>query len=163
VNQAVLLVRNRQRCRAIDARFLRRVVRNLLKEELVLETFEIGVHLVGETAMVRANEGYLLHKGCTDVITFNHGTPGQLPCLQGDLLVCVPEAVRQGERFRVTWQSEVVRYIVHGTLHLCGYDDQTVSDRRTMKRMENRILRRLARRFDLNHVCTSQRKRSRSG
>jgi probable rRNA maturation factor len=158
VNQAVLLVRNRQRCRGIDGRHLRRIIRDLLKEDLGFETFEIGIHLVGETAMVRANEGYLQHGGCTDVITFDYNETKESAYLRGDLLVCIPEAVRQAERFRATWQKEVVRYIVHGMLHLCGYDDHRASERRRMKRMENQILSRLARQFDLNDVSASQRK-----
>jgi rRNA maturation RNase YbeY len=56
-----------------------------------------------------------------------------------DLRVC-PEAVRQAKRFGVTWQKEVVRYIVHGVLHLCGHDDLK-PDRHTMKRMETAFSR----------------------
>ena len=162
MNQAVLLIRNRQRCRRIDTRYLRRVVLHLLREELVAENFELGIQLVGETAMIRANEGYLQHEGCTDVITFDHSMTDRVPCLHGDLLVCVPEAVRQAKRFGVTWQKEAVRYIVHGILHLCGYDDHKASDRRTMKRMENRTLGRLARQFDLNRLAAPQSKTSRA-
>jgi probable rRNA maturation factor len=158
VNQAVLLVRNRQRCRGIDGRYLQRIIRDLLKEDLGFETFEIGIHLIGETAMVFANEGYLRHGGCTDVITFDYNETKQPACLRGDLLVCIPEAVRQAERFRATWQKEVVRYIVHGMLHLCGYDDRRASERRRMKRKENKILGRLARQFDLKAVSASGRK-----
>ena len=162
MNRAVLLIRNQQRCRGIDARYLRRVVLHLLLEELAAEKFELGIHLVGEAAMIRANEGYLQHAGCTDVITFDHSMPGQISCLQGDLLVCVPEAVRQAKRFRVTWQKEVVRYIVHGMLHLCGHDDHSASDRRAMKGIENRILGHLVQQFDLNRVSAPQRKSTQS-
>ena len=160
MNRAVILIRNRQRCHGIDSRYLHRIILHLLQKELTSENFELGVHLVGETAMIRANEGYLQHEGCTDVITFDHSMPDRVPCLHGDLLVCVPEAVRQAKRFRVTWQSEVVRYIVHGILHLRGYDDHSASDRRKMKEMENRILSRLTREFDLNGVSAPQRKTS---
>jgi rRNA maturation RNase YbeY len=156
VNQAALLVRNRQRCRGVNSRYLRRIILHLLQEELALESFELGVHLVGEEVMIRNNEAYLQHEGCTDVITFDHSMPGQVPILHGDLLVCVPEAVRQANKFRATWQKEVVRYIVHGTLHLRGYDDHTASDRRRMKGKEDRILRSLARQFDLNEVSATQ-------
>jgi len=49
----------------------------------------------------------------------------------------------------VNWQSEVVRYIVHGVLHLLGHDDLRADLRRKMKREENRLVRLLARRFAL--------------
>jgi probable rRNA maturation factor len=59
----------------------------------------------------------------------------------------VDEAILQARRFRTTWQAEVMRYIIHGTLHLLGYDDLRMPARRMMKRQENRLLRRLAKDF----------------
>ena len=47
-----------------------------------------------------------------------------LLCCTGKSFVCLDEAVRQARRFHTTWQSELVRYVVHGVLHLLGYDDQ---------------------------------------
>jgi len=50
----------------------------------------------------------------------------------------------QAKRFRSTWQSEIVRYVVHGILHLLGHDDLKPALRRRMKREENRLVRRLS-------------------
>ncbi len=61
----------------------------------------------------------------------------------GELFVCVDEAMTQAKRFRCTWQAEIVRYIVHGVLHLLGHDDLKPEPRRRMKREENRLVRRL--------------------
>jgi rRNA maturation RNase YbeY len=70
--------------------------------------------------------------------------------LHGDLFICVEEAIRQARQFRTTWQAELVRYIVHGILHLQGYDDAAPGHRRVMKREEDRRMRRLAARFRLS-------------
>jgi probable rRNA maturation factor len=59
------------------------------------------------------------------------------------------EALLQAKKFGVSWQSEVVRYVIHGVLHLLGHDDLRTDLRRTMKREENRLVRRLAGRFSL--------------
>ena len=158
----VLTIRNRQRALGINSRYLRFIILHLLREELAFENFDMSIQLVGEPIMIEYNAAYLKHEGCTDVITFNHGTPGPTPSLQGDLMVCVPEAVRQAKRYHVTWQKELVRYIVHGMLHLCAYDDHKASDRRTMKGMENRILGRLAQQFDLNRLSTPRKRTSRA-
>jgi probable rRNA maturation factor len=160
VTGTCLMVRNRQRSHRINTGDLRRIILHLLEVELAFENFDIAVHLVGEDVMTQANSVYLNHEGCTDVITFDHKVPGHNPGLQGDLMVCVPEAVRQAKQFHATWQKEVVRYIVHGTLHLCGYDDHKAPDRRAMKEMENRILGRLARQFDLNRLSAPRKKPS---
>jgi len=64
--------------------------------------------------------------------------------VHGDLVICLDEARRQAQVFGMTWQAEVVRYLVHGLLHLCGHDDREPDARRRMKRVEDRIVRRLA-------------------
>ena len=104
--------------------------------------------------MTRVNETFLQHEGSTDVITFDHSelspgpqTPDPRLNLHGELFICVDEAIRQARRFRTTWQSELVRYVVHGVLHLLGHDDHHAADRRKMKREENRLVRLMARRF----------------
>jgi len=53
----------------------------------------------------------------------------------------------QAKEFKSSWQAEVVRYVVHGVLHLLGYDDLKPALRRRMKREENRLMRLLEREF----------------
>ena len=52
--------------------------------------------------------------------------------------------MKQAREFGTTWQSEVVRYVIHGLLHLRGHDDLKPAERRVMKREENRLLKRVA-------------------
>jgi len=73
--------------------------------------------------------------------------------LHGELFICVDDAVAQAREFGTTWQSEIVRYLVHGVLHLRGHDDHDPAARRKMKREENRLLRGLDRRFDLSRLA----------
>jgi rRNA maturation RNase YbeY len=63
--------------------------------------------------------------------------------------------MRQACRFHTTWQSEVVRYAVHGVLHLMGYDDLRPEARKLMKREEDRLLRQLARRYPIEKLARS--------
>ena len=71
------------------------------------------------------------------------------PTLHGELFICVDVALAQAKEFKSSWQAEVVRYVVHGVLHLLGHDDLKPHLRRKMKREENRLVRRLSRRFSL--------------
>ena len=82
--------------------------------------------------------------------------------LHGELFVCLEEAVVQARRFSTTWQSELVRYVIHGLLHLCGHDDLKPAARRAMKRAENRILCEVARRFELANLDARISKRGKS-
>jgi len=156
----VLVVRYRQRARPLNTKFLREIVRVLLVEELSQDDFEIGVAIIGEEAMIRMNEGYVRHKGSTDVITFDYTDTSRPKGLSGEIFVCLDEALAQAQRFRVSWQNELVRYVVHGILHLSGYDDKTAAARKNMKREENRLIRRLAVRFKFEHLKTAPRGRS---
>lgn len=161
-----LCLRNRQRVRRINRRQLRKIIVAILREEFGLTAYQLGVHLVAAPEMTHVNEKYLGHAGSTDVITFDHTPAAPLPdpesspprefrssaMLHGEIFICVTEAVAQARRFRTTWQAEVLRYILHGLLHLRGYDDIHTAARRAMKQVENRLLRRVVRRFALSNL-----------
>lgn len=146
-----LLVGNRQKTRLINRRLLREIARALLVDLLQLDSFELIINVVGAAEMALLNETYLKHKGSTDVLAFNYSEPGQEGLL-GELFVCTDEALIQAARFRTSWQAELVRYVVHGTLHLLGHDDHSLVERRKMKRQENRVLKALASRFALKEL-----------
>jgi probable rRNA maturation factor len=137
----------------VDLKLLRHIVKALLNRLERDAFFDLGVYLVAAAEMTRLNEGFLKHKGETDVITFDYSEKGRLAPLHGEIFVCTDEALRQAYRFRTTWQSELVRYILHGVLHLQGFDDSRASARRAMKRQENHLLRRLSAEFDLSKLA----------
>ncbi len=151
-----LLLRNRQRLRRMDLRILRAITQRLLREACPNTPFDLAVHIVAAPEMALLNEKFLRHEGPTDVITFDYldsaavrGCPG----LHGEIVVCIDEAESQARRYHTTWQREVVRYIVHGLLHLLGYDDQNRASRCRMKASEDTLLCQLARRFDFRRIA----------
>jgi len=174
-----LVLRSQQRACAVDLRSLRRIVRALLTDLLQEEHFNLGICLVSAPEMARLNETYLQHRGPTDVITFDYTQragqasglyfepastvatldrlDGCSPLLHGEIFVCLDEAIAQARRFRTSWQSELVRYIVHGLLHLQGQQDLHAAARRRMKREENRLLRQLGRRFNFRELARQER------
>jgi probable rRNA maturation factor len=165
-------ISNRQRVQRIDTRLLRQIAKALLAELLQVEPAALGIYLVTEPEMTRLNETFLQHKGSTDVIAFDYadsvGQASRLshskkkkygdrqdacPTVHGEIFICVDEAVWQARKFRTSWQSEIVRYLIHGVLHLLGHDDSHVGERRKMKREENRLLRQLSRRISLAQLA----------
>jgi probable rRNA maturation factor len=132
---------------------LRQVTNTLLAELLPRKVLELAIYIVGSVEMTHLNETFLGHSGSTDVITFdyseraspeNQTSSPEEAAICGEIFVCLDEAVAQAGRFRTTWQMELTRYVVHGVLHLCGFDDKRTAARRRMKRAEARLLRRLA-------------------
>ena len=155
-------IANRQRTRAVDLRVLRRIVQTLLADLLQIRRAELGICLVAAPEMARLNETFLRHAGSTDVIAFDYSSHNSqftihASRLRGEIFVCVDEAVVQARRFRTSWQSELVRYLVHAILHLLGFDDARPIARRKMKREENRLLRELTSRFPLTGLAHRRR------
>jgi probable rRNA maturation factor len=151
-----LLIRNRQRARRVALRPLRELTLAALAAQPELRTFELGIHLVAATEMAAVNETFLDHAGSTDVITFDHSNAERgmrnAERLHGELFICLDDAVKQAREFGTSWPAELARYVIHGILHLRGFDDITASARRRMKREEDRLLHELARRHPLGRL-----------
>jgi probable rRNA maturation factor len=150
-----IVIANRQRTKKINARLLKQIVAALFAE-LAITKADLGINLVAAREMTLVNETFLQHEGSTDVITFDH-TESKMATseLHGELFVCVDEAILQAAPFGTNWQSEVVRYVVHGVLHLLGHDDLKPHLRRKMKREENRLVSVLAKRFSLAQLSNT--------
>jgi probable rRNA maturation factor len=152
--RGTLEVCNRQRARKVQLRELKMIAERFLKNFAPDKECELAIHLVDTPEIQRLNETWLRHAGSTDVITFDYHDPEQPQRLAGDIFICVHEAVVQAKQFGTSWQSEVVRYIVHGILHLSGLDDRTPQERRKMKQAENhwmKVLSVLSSEFDFRN------------
>jgi probable rRNA maturation factor len=143
---------NRQRTRPIDLRLLRKIVHHLLAGKLQLADFDLTIQFVNATKMARLNKTIMQHEGSTDVITLDYSDGEESSLLTGELFVCMDEALIQARQFQATWPAELMRYIIHGVLHLRGFDDQSAAERRRMKREETRLLGALAREFHLSKL-----------
>ena len=158
-----LVITNRQRAIPINTPLLRKITRTLLADLLQLDQFELGITIVRAPEMARINEAFLQHEGSTDVITFNYfenpkpGTRNSKPPLHGELFICIDDALAQARQFHTSWQSELTRYVIHGVLHLRGFDDLRPAGRRKMKREENRLLQKAARLFPLSKLARGSR------
>ena len=155
-----VVINNRQRVKRINPRLLKEIVAGLFAE-LKIEEAEIGINLVGAREMALVNETFLQHEGSTDVITFDHNELKSKrlartlapPKIHGELFICIDDAMVQAKEFGTSWQSEITRYIIHGVLHLLGYDDLKPHLRREMKRRENRLMRRITDKFALAQIA----------
>jgi probable rRNA maturation factor len=151
----MIAITNRARTRVrsgrkLDLRLLKQITAAAL-EELGMENAELGIVLVGAKEMASINEKFLGHEGPTDVITFDYSEKEKRQ-LHGEVFVCVEVAEQQAKEFGTSRQSEVIRYIVHGILHLAGHDDLQPAARRKMKQHEGRLVRKLSRGFALSKL-----------
>jgi probable rRNA maturation factor len=93
---------------------------------------EISVWLISDRRMSRLHGQFLSQTEPTDVLTFQHG----------EIFISVETAKRHARVFHNSLVRELQLYIVHGLLHLHGFDDRTPAGARKMKRMQERILSR---------------------
>jgi len=121
------------------------MVRYALEHHFESANHELCFHFVESKEMARLNEQFLQHVGPTDVITFDHGE-GQ-PGLHGEIFICPEIASAQAREFRTSLPEELVRYAIHGLLHLQGQDDRSPALRKRMKHEEDRIVGSLAKQF----------------
>jgi probable rRNA maturation factor len=137
-------LRSRQHARKLDRVSLRRSASTVASQLWPEGSWELCFHFVEPEEMAKVNQDFLGHEGTTDVITFDltADTPGVT--VAGEVFICVDDAVKQAKRFRTSWESEVLRYMIHALLHLSGMDDHTDSGYLAMKRAERKFLKQLA-------------------
>lgn len=105
----------------------------------------LSITFVGRAAMSELNQRYLGHRGPTDVISFGLGRHGRRGPVVGDIYICAEIARANAKRQGVSAQEEMLRLVVHGTLHVLGYDHPVGAARTTsqMWRKQERIVARV--------------------
>lgn len=144
----VVDVSDRQSVLRTSARRIERLVRRALAAEGI-ERAEIGIVLVDDRRIAAVHRRWMGVRGPTDVITFDLSAAGHAGdfgaagggVLAGDIVVSTETACRSARAVGWTPRQELTYYIVHGILHLSGYDDQTAADRRTIRRRERSLMR----------------------
>jgi probable rRNA maturation factor len=134
-----IVIANRQRTKRLDRRILKQIAEFTLHSAEV-ESAELGFHFVSAKKMACVHKEFMDIEGSTDVITFDHGS-NPPKSIHGEIFISIQDAIKQAQEFKSTWQSEITRYIIHGILHLLGYDDLIPAARTKMKREENRLLK----------------------
>lgn len=106
---------------------------------------ELSLELVGTQRMRRLNREFRQRDTPTDVLAFPlREAPGPSSPLLGDVVIALPVAMRQAAQARHSLDQEVIILLVHGVLHLCGYDHQHgEAAARQMRRKERAVLKAL--------------------
>ena len=129
-----IFVHNRQRAIKLDVAplqaFAERAVSDVSKVK-TLSLSDIAVVLVSDKRMSALHLRFMNIAGPTDVITFQHG----------EICISVETARRQGREHGTSTSQEIELYIVHGLLHLAGFDDKTPASARIMRKTQAQIVR----------------------
>ena len=139
-------ISNRQRTVRFDLAWLRKLAAAALEACLPLsgngrfalrELSEVEIAVVSDAVIARVHIDFMGIAGATDVITFDHG----------EIVVSAQTAARCAVEHGHSVDEELALYVVHGLLHLNGYDDMTPVARKAMHAVQNRVWRELRKRL----------------
>jgi len=141
-----VLVRSQLRRTRFDQLCLARLAQAVLSS-VGEKKADIGILLVGDRSMRRLNRDYRKKNRTTDVLAFPmREGPGPSSALMGDVVISVPTAAQQARQLGRSLDEELTILLVHGILHLCGYDhERSNREARRMQQRERWVLRRLGR------------------
>jgi rRNA maturation RNase YbeY len=140
-----VLLQGRRGLPRVDRRRLRSLAKQLLGE-IDREGAELSIALVDDEAIAELNVRYREREGPTDVLSFSleEGPHAERRgALLGDVVVSLETAERQARRARRRLDDEVLRLLIHGTLHLVGHDHEEDEEARRMRAEERRLWRAL--------------------
>ena len=130
-------IASEQSALTVDEQRLRVAVRTVLKRAGV-RAAKISLAIVDDSMIHALNRQYLGHDEPTDVLSFALQDEGQT--LEGEVVASAETALRRAEDFGWTADDELLLYVIHGTLHLVGYDDRSPEDALRIRCEETRVL-----------------------
>jgi len=126
----------------IDRGRVRDIARAVLEGEGVND-YELSVAFVDNPTIHRLNKQYLDHDEPTDVLSFPYSGAGAKK-LEGELVIGVEVAKAEADERGHDVQAELALYVIHGLLHLCGYDDKSPGAEKEMREQERYYLQKCA-------------------
>jgi probable rRNA maturation factor len=115
-------------------------IRKVLKEEGKKEG-ELNFVFTSDNKLHEMNLEYLGHDTLTDIITFDQA---EGLTVSGDIVISKERVAENATTYKITFDNELHRVMIHGILHLCGYKDKTEEEKRQMRSKEDEALRLFA-------------------
>lgn len=123
---------------SIDKKIVKSKVHNLvgcLQKELDFSIVSLFINFINSEEIHKINKKYLNHDYSTDIITINYS--GSNSDFDGEVFISVDDARLSTKKYKTTFSNELSRLVIHGMLHLKGFNDIKRSDKLKMKRMED--------------------------
>lgn len=128
----------------IEKNYFKKLVRRIIKvilydEKTVCGT--INIRFCDDKEIKIYNKKYLSHNYETDILTFYY--ENDVNSIDSDILISTETIKRNSIKYKSGFKNELLRVIIHGVLHLCGYNDSTVMQKVKMREKENSYLKKL--------------------
>ena len=139
----------------INEDFIRKIADKVLKEELEISKYrniELSVAFIGAGRMRKLNKRYRGKNRVTDVLAFPQKHlpfekfSQELQKIQGlgEIVICLREVKKSAQRFKISFEKELARILIHGILHLLGYGhEESEEEAEKMKQKEEFYLQKI--------------------
>ena len=87
--------------------------------------------------LLNINKEFLNHDTYTDIITFDYS---EKKAISGEIFISIDRVRENAGKYKVTFEKELLRTVIHGVLHLCGYGDKKPTDKKKMRAKEDEAL-----------------------
>ncbi|HHT9106217.1 MAG TPA: rRNA maturation RNase YbeY [Candidatus Wujingus californicus] len=129
---------NLQKLHFIDKNRVKKLISSILKVEK--KNAELNLVFTDNKKIKKINKTFLGHNFATDVISFGYNNASLENNISGEIIISVEMAVKLAQKLKCTIEGEIALYLVHGLLHLLGYNDKLKKDARKMHQREKELL-----------------------
>ena len=98
----------------------------------------LNIVFCNDDFLLSLNRKYLKHQTLTDILTFDYRNSG--PAIEGEIYISVTRVRENSRMFKTRFDDELHRVLIHGVLHLMGYDDKTLAQKAKMRDKEEACL-----------------------
>lgn len=129
-----------QKFYSIDKNRIKKLVAGVLKAEKKGKNAELSIVFADNKRIKEINRTFLGHNYATDVLSFPYQEPSLKNNITGEIIISVEMAAKLAQKRGYSIEGEVALYLVHGLLHLIGYDDKHKRDAKKMHQREGELL-----------------------
>lgn len=135
----IIEIQNLQTIIPLNLRRLKAQIRKVLLHQRIVEA-HLSFVFVSDSKIKTLNKKYLRHDYATDVLTFDWRQLGGRYSVEGEIIISAQTAKRHAVEYDVSVKDEILLYMVHGVLHLMGYDDHSPAQIKKMRAQEKKLL-----------------------
>ena len=115
---------------------IKKLILNVIEKKVKL--IELSIILTNNISLSKLKKKYFNVNQFTDVIAFNLSE--EKDCIEGEIYISIDYVKENAKIYSESFENEFKRVIIHGGLHLMGFDDSTEDEKQTMKNLENIFL-----------------------